>query len=109
VTFPRLMLVPSLYPLLPSFLLVTYFCQTLLVTQILKKILRSKQQFKLVVSTIKDYLWINDFEFDWRYYEVLWHCVQNLPYLDFYQAWYDENSTLSASTQTIEAQNLDFS
>jgi hypothetical protein len=30
VTFPRLMLVPSLYPLLPSFLLVTYFCQTLL-------------------------------------------------------------------------------
>ncbi len=81
----------------------------LLGTQILKKIIRSKQQFKLVVSTIKDYLWINDFEFDWRCYEVLWHCVQNLPYLDFYQAWHDENSTLSASTQTLEAQNLDFS
>lgn len=43
-----------------------------------------------VVVTLKDYLSKSKRDSSYRYetcYNLIWHCAQNMPYLDFYKAW----------------------
>jgi hypothetical protein len=47
----------------------------------LKKIFKS-DLLKVVIEALKDY--IEEAEV----YEIIWHCAQNMPYPDFYQAWH---------------------
>jgi predicted NACHT family NTPase len=51
-----------------------------------------KPQMAVLVTELKDYLsdetHENDFERYRDYYKIIWHCAQNLPYPDFYQAWH---------------------
>jgi hypothetical protein len=66
----------------------------------LKRILRD-DLFSIAVSVLKnclqhEFYTKNDCDlYEWCY-EVLWHCAQNMPYPDFYQAWNSQSSTISA-------------
>jgi HEAT repeat protein len=51
-----------------------------------------ESQIEGVVTVLKNYLSDETYENDSRRYRdcysVIWHCAQNLPYPDFYQAWH---------------------
>ncbi len=64
----------------------------------LKTILNSNL-LAIVVTGLKDY--IKDSETP----EIMWHCAQNMPYPDFYQAWHQDTLTNSA-TASINLANL---
>jgi energy-coupling factor transporter ATP-binding protein EcfA2 len=64
----------------------------------LKTILNSNL-LAIVVIGLKDY--IEDSEA----YEIIWHCAQNMPYPDFYQAWHQDTLTNTA-TATLNLANL---
>jgi energy-coupling factor transporter ATP-binding protein EcfA2 len=54
------------------------------------------------VKKIKNYMQSQiftegDFDFYCKLYDTLWHCVQNMPYPDFYQAWHKDTLTNSAT------------
>ena len=50
-----------------------------------------REQQIVIISELRDYL-DKIFENDYKSYnycqKVVWHCVKNLPYPDFYQAWH---------------------
>ncbi|MGH1397345.1 MAG: NACHT domain-containing protein, partial [Trichormus sp.] len=50
----------------------------------LKKVSNSNL-LTLIVIELKDYIE------DTEGYEIIWHCAQNMPYPDFYQAWHQGN------------------
>ncbi len=53
----------------------------------LEKILQDGQ-FGDAVKALKDHLYESEtFEY---FYQVMWHCAQNMPYPDFYQAWHHD-------------------
>jgi len=55
----------------------------------------NKHRFAVVKVLSGDWHW----ELDFVYYKVAWKCPQNMPYLDFYQAWHQHNvATLSIRT-----------
>ncbi len=60
----------------------------------LKKILTTRQQYAGVVTALKDCLsdevYQNNFDRFEASYKVIWNCAENLPYPEFYQAWYPE-------------------
>ncbi|MGM3308591.1 HEAT repeat domain-containing protein [Anabaena sp. WFMT] len=56
-----------------------------LVVYSLKEVLQNNQLTK-VVTDLKDYL-NSSHRFEYNY-SVIWHCAQNMPYPDFYQAWH---------------------
>jgi len=64
---------------------------------------------KLVIAHLKDYIskqtLTNDFGRFYYCYEILWHCAQNMPYPDFYQAWHQDTLTNSA-TANVNSANL---
>ncbi|MEG4070328.1 NACHT domain-containing protein [Microcoleus sp. Pol11C2] len=64
----------------------------------LKTILNSNL-LAIVVIGLKDY--IEDSEA----YEIIWHCAQNMPYPDFYQAWHQDTIPNSA-TASLNIANL---
>ncbi len=63
----------------------------------MQKILVTHKQYAGVVSVLKHYLadevYSNDFDRFNHSYKVIWHCAQNLPYPDFYQAWHNPPTT----------------
>ncbi|NJL68580.1 MAG: hypothetical protein HC894_21335 [Microcoleus sp. SM1_3_4] len=66
-------------------------------TTSLKQILTTNPQYYSVVSALKydltDEIYKNKFDLFDKYYTVIWHCAQNLPYPDFYQAWHQDTLT----------------
>ncbi|MBD1944735.1 HEAT repeat domain-containing protein [Coleofasciculus sp. FACHB-712] len=57
-----------------------------------------------IVAHLKEYLeqaYKNDFERFWNFYEVMWHCAQNMTYVDFYQAWHNPTSAHPEIQETI--------
>ncbi|WP_341731061.1 HEAT repeat domain-containing protein [Microcoleus sp. EPA2] len=63
-----------------------------------------------VVSNLKNYMQSQistdrDFDLYCKLYDILWHCAQNLPYPDFYQAWHQDTLTNSA-TASLNLANL---
>jgi HEAT repeat protein/energy-coupling factor transporter ATP-binding protein EcfA2 len=64
---------------------------------------------KLVIADLKHYIskqtYINDFGRFYYCYEIVWHCVQNMPYPDFYQAWHQDNLT-NSTTSSLNLVNL---
>ncbi|MFW9258631.1 HEAT repeat domain-containing protein, partial [Nostoc sp. CALU 546] len=45
----------------------------------------NKHRFE-VVKALSGYWQLNG-----EYYDLAWKCAQNMPYLDFYQAWHQHN------------------
>jgi HEAT repeat protein len=70
------------------------FFNSRLVVDALKDIL-AEEQMTGVVTALKDYLSAqsrkNDNKRFHACYKVIWHCAQNMPYPDFYQAWQLDN------------------
>jgi HEAT repeat protein len=66
----------------------------------LRQILRGIR-FPKVVTILKNYLPLTDQVEPIEFYgeEVIWHCAQNMSYLDFYRTWHNEPS-LVQSTDT---------
>ena len=62
-------------------------------TDSLGKIMKGKH-FVLALSGLKDCLtsevYENDFDLYENSYKVMWNCVQNMTYPDFYQAWHSQ-------------------
>ncbi|MBP5973939.1 HEAT repeat domain-containing protein [Brasilonema sp. CT11] len=59
----------------------------------LQKILIEDQMARVVIAlkdTLSEETYENDFERYKHCVEVLWHCAQNMPYPDFYQAWHQQ-------------------
>ena len=60
------------------------------------KILLHGQLFEIAVSELKDCLTLKIYDGNpQKYsasYEVVWHCAQNMSYLDFYRAWHSSSS-----------------
>ena len=52
----------------------------------------AKPQMTVLVTALKDYLsdevHENEFKRYRDYYDIIWHCAEKLPYLDFYKAWH---------------------
>lgn len=59
----------------------------------LKKILTTEGKMLHVVNILQNDLYHSTSKQDLKrffdYYEVIWHCAQNLPYPEFYRAWHD--------------------
>jgi len=53
----------------------------------------------IVVLGLKDYIKASETP------EIMWHCAQNMPYPDFYQAWHQDTLTNTA-TATLNLANL---
>jgi energy-coupling factor transporter ATP-binding protein EcfA2 len=63
------------------------------------KTILNRNLLAIVVIGLKDY--IEDSEA----YEIIWHCAQNMPYPDFYQAWHQDTIPNSA-TASLNIANL---
>jgi len=76
----------------------------------LGKTLTTGQQYAGVVTALKDCLndevYQNNFDQFETSYQVLWNCVENLPYPDFYQAWHNPPTTPTAPTPFTQHHNL---
>ena len=68
-----------------------------------------KDQMQFVVSNLQHCLsdQIDETNYDLfkNCYKVIWHCAQNLPYPDFYQAWHQDTLTNTA-TANLNIANL---
>lgn len=56
----------------------------------LKEILPIDRMWQVVVA-LKDYISKSKRDSSYRYeacYNLIWHCAQNMPYLDFFEAWH---------------------
>ncbi|MEG4047256.1 NACHT C-terminal alpha/beta 1 domain-containing protein [Microcoleus sp. Pol17_C1] len=75
----------------------------------LKQVLTTNDQYYSVVLIFKAYLtdevYKNKFDRFDEFYTVIWHCAQNLPYPDFYQAWHQDTLTNTA-TGNLNIANL---
>lgn len=77
------------------------------VIETLKVTITKKDQYcQEVVSNLKAYI-IDAFKSNnvCESYEIIWHCAQNLPYPDFYQAWHYDTLTNTA-TANLNIANL---
>ncbi|XZO03697.1 MAG: NACHT domain-containing protein [Microcoleus sp.] len=78
------------------------------VVETLKVTMTKKDQYcQEVVSDLKKYI-TDDSDSNnvvSEIYEIIWHCAQNLPYPDFYQAWHQDTLTNSA-TASLNLANL---
>ena len=72
-------------------------------TKSLLKIITTDEHRQEVVSLLQPHLntetYENNFDLFKDCYVVLWHCAQNLPYPDFYQAWQKDTLTNSATAK----------
>ncbi|KJH71938.1 hypothetical protein [Aliterella atlantica] len=66
------------------------YSQLLKAANELQEILLREQMWQVIVA-LKDYLSASNQDSSYRYeacYKIIWHCAQNIPYLDFYKAWH---------------------
>ncbi len=52
----------------------------------LERILQDNEHCSEVIKALSGYL-----QLDYNYYSIIWKCVQNMPYPDFYQTWHQHN------------------
>ncbi|MFB2879475.1 HEAT repeat domain-containing protein [Floridanema aerugineum] len=69
------------------------------------KNIRGETVFKLI-DNLDNEIYKKDFERFSLSYEVMWHCAQNRPYLDFYKAWQNQLTTHPEILETSTTHNL---